>query len=96
MSLIQHCFEPSLAARSRSRRIGSVIWASGYNFDFGWIELPEVFDADGTPIHRRGVTETAGLYFLGLPWLHKRKSTFLSGVGEDAAHIAATIAGETR
>jgi len=90
------------AARSRTKldtradRIGSVIWASGYNFDFGWIELPEVFDADGTPIHRRGVTETAGLYFLGLPWLHKRKSTFLAGVGEDAAHIAATIAGETR
>lgn len=81
---------------TRADRIGSVIWATGYNVDFGWIELPEVFDADGTPIHRRGVTDTAGLYFLGLPWLHKRKSTFLAGVGEDAAHIAAAIAGQTR
>jgi putative flavoprotein involved in K+ transport len=81
---------------TRADHIGSVIWATGYNFDFGWIELPEVFDADGTPMHRRGVTDTAGLYFLGLPWLHKRKSTFLAGVGEDAAHIAAAVAGETR
>jgi putative flavoprotein involved in K+ transport len=81
---------------TRADRIGSVIWATGYNVDFGWIELREVFDTDGTPIHRRGVTETAGLYFLGLPWLHKRKSTFLAGVGEDAAHIAAAIAGETK
>jgi putative flavoprotein involved in K+ transport len=81
---------------TRADRIGSVIWATGYNFDFGWIELPEVFDADGRPIHRRGVTETAGLYFLGLPWLHKRKSTFLAGVGDDAAHIAAAIGDETR
>jgi putative flavoprotein involved in K+ transport len=95
-----HRARARVAAQSRTQldtradRIGSVIWATGYNFDFGWIELPEVFDAHGTPIHRRGVTETAGLYFLGLPWLHKRKSTFLAGVGEDAAHIAAAIAGE--
>lgn len=81
---------------TRAGRIGSVIWATGYNFDFSWIEMPEVFDGDGTPIHRRGVTEKTGLYFLGLPWLHKRKSTFLAGVGEDAAHIAAAIADETR
>jgi putative flavoprotein involved in K+ transport len=81
---------------TRADCIGSVIWATGYNFDFGWIELPGVFGADGTPIHRRGVTQTAGLYFLGLPWLHKRKSTFLAGVGEDSAHIAAAIADESR
>ena len=80
---------------TREERIGTVIWATGYKFDFGWIELPEVFDAGGAPVHRRGVTETAGLYFLGLPWLHKRKSTFLAGVGEDAAHVAASIADET-
>jgi putative flavoprotein involved in K+ transport len=76
----------------RPERIGSVIWATGYGFDFGWIELP-VFDAAGAPIHVRGVTALPGLYFLGLPWLHKRKSTFLAGVGEDAAFIADAIAG---
>jgi pyridine nucleotide-disulfide oxidoreductase len=92
----EHRLPPRTQLDTRADRIGCVIWATGYNFDFGWIELPEVFDADGRPIHRRGVTETAGLYFLGLPWLHKRKSTFLAGAVDDAAHIAAVIGDETR
>jgi putative flavoprotein involved in K+ transport len=79
---------------TRADRIGSVIWATGYSFDFSWIELPEVIDSAGAPIHNRGITAISGLYFLGLPWLHKRKSSFLFGVGEDAAHIAAAIADE--
>jgi putative flavoprotein involved in K+ transport len=70
--------------------IGSVIWATGYRYDFGWIDLP-VFSADGQPIHRRGVTDVPGAYFLGLQYLHKTKSSFLSGVGEDAAFLAAQI-----
>lgn len=76
----------------RGERIGSVIWATGYHLDFAWVELP-AFDAAGVPMHTRGVTALAGLYFLGLPWLYKRKSTFLAGVGEDAAFIASAIAG---
>jgi putative flavoprotein involved in K+ transport len=52
--------------------------------------------ADGVPLHRRGVTEAAGLCFLGLPWLHKRKSSFLAGVGEDAAYLAQYIAQRSR
>jgi putative flavoprotein involved in K+ transport len=39
-------------------------------------------------MHRRGITNTPGVYVLGLPWLHKLKSSFLHGVGEDAAHLA--------
>ena len=59
--------------------------------DFGWVGVP-VFDQDGYPIQRRGVTAYPGLYFLGLPWLHTLKSGLFFGVGEDAAHIAADIA----
>jgi putative flavoprotein involved in K+ transport len=70
--------------------IGSVIWATGYRYDFGWVELP-VFAADGRPIHRRGVTDVPGAYFLGLQYLHKTKSSFLSGVGEDATYLAEQI-----
>jgi putative flavoprotein involved in K+ transport len=93
---------PRTAARSvahsptrldvRGIGLGSVIWATGYSFDFGWIDLPALFDAAGAPVHDRGVTDLPGLYFLGLPWLHKRKSTFLAGVGEDAAYVATKIA----
>ena len=76
----------------RGERIGSVVWATGYHLDFAWVEL-SVFNAAGEPIHTRGVTALEGLYFLGLPWLYKRKSTFLAGVGEDARFIADAIAG---
>jgi putative flavoprotein involved in K+ transport len=72
--------------------VAAIIWATGYGFDFGWIELP-VFDRDGAPVQRRGACAVPGLYFLGLPWLHSAKSSFLCGVGEDAARIAAMIDG---
>ena len=77
----------------RAAGIGSVIWATGYAFEFGWVELP-IFDAVGTPIHRRGVTAAPGIYLLGLAWLHKSKSSFLYGVGEDAEYLAEHIAGQ--
>jgi putative flavoprotein involved in K+ transport len=76
--------------------IMSVVWATGFRRDFGWIDAP-VLDERGEPIHRRGITGCAGLYFLGLPWLHKLKSSVLCGVGDDAAHLADHIAeGATR
>jgi putative flavoprotein involved in K+ transport len=71
--------------------IGAVIWATGYGLDFGWIDVP-VLDGRGEPLHRHGITEVPGLYFLGLQWLSKMKSSFLSGVGDDAAVLADHIA----
>ena len=73
----------------RTAGIHSVIWATGYACDFDWIQLP-IFDR-GEPIHRRGVTAARGIYFLGLPWQHKITSSFLSGVGADAAFLAEYI-----
>ena len=75
----------------QSAGIGTVIWAVGYSFDFNLVKFP-VFDDDGYPIQKRGTTCYPGLYFIGLPWLHKQKSGLLSGVGDDAAFIASTIA----
>jgi putative flavoprotein involved in K+ transport len=77
--------------------IKTVIWAAGYKFDFSFVKLP-VTDEDGYPVQTRGVTEYEGLYFLGIPWLHSRKSGILFGVGDDAAYLAAHIAltGEER
>jgi putative flavoprotein involved in K+ transport len=74
----------------RAEGITSVIWATGYRTDFGWVGL-DVFAPDGKPIHKRGVTNIPGAYFLGLRLLHKVKSSFLSGVGDDAAWIAEHI-----
>jgi len=70
--------------------LGSLIWATGYAFDFGWIKLP-VLNASGEAVHEHGVAPVPGVYFLGLPWLSKMNSSFLSGVGDDAARIAQHI-----
>ena len=71
--------------------ITSVVWGTGYMFDFSLVKLP-AFDKDGFPVQKRGVTESPGLYFIGLPFLHTVKSGLLSGVGDDAAHVASAIA----
>jgi putative flavoprotein involved in K+ transport len=71
--------------------IHTIIWATGYRSDFSWIKLP-LLDKDDYPIHDRGVSEFPGLYFLGLLFLHKRKSPLLSGIGEDAGYLAEYIA----
>jgi putative flavoprotein involved in K+ transport len=71
--------------------ITSVIWATGFRRDFGWIRLP-VLDERGEPVHRRGVAGYPGVYFLGLPWLHTLRSSVLCGGGDDAAHLAEHIA----
>jgi putative flavoprotein involved in K+ transport len=72
--------------------ITTIIWASGYSFDFSLVHLP-VLDGDGYPIQERGVTAYPGLYFIGLPWLYKQKSGLLLGVGEDAEYITSIITG---
>jgi putative flavoprotein involved in K+ transport len=74
-----------------SADIRTIIWATGYQLDFGLAQLP-VFDETGDPVLQRGVTACPGLYFLGLHGLSKLKSATLLGVGEDAAFIAAVIA----
>ena len=72
--------------------ITTVIWALGYGYDFSWINC-DVFDALGAPIQRRGVTAVPGVYFIGLPRMHKVQSAFLWGVGEDAEFLAQHIEG---
>ena len=83
--------EETLALDLQAAGITTIIWAMGYAFDFSLVKLP-VFDSDGFPIQQRGVTTYPGLFFVGLPWLHKQKSGLLVGMGEDAEYIASVIA----
>ena len=82
-----HAVKPVRQLDLRAAGIGAVIWSTGYGFDLGWIDLP-VLDATGAPRHRNGVAEVPGLYFIGLQWLSKMSSSFMSGVGADAARLA--------
>jgi putative flavoprotein involved in K+ transport len=75
--------------------VTSVVWATGHRLDFGWIFDAE-FDDQGYPVHQGGVAAEAGLYFVGLPWLSRRGSGFIPGVGEDAARVVAHIVDRAR
>jgi putative flavoprotein involved in K+ transport len=69
---------------------GAVIWATGFEVDHSWIDVP-VFDEDGGVKHQRGVTESPGLYFLGLTWQHTRGSALLGWIKDDAQYIAQKV-----
>jgi putative flavoprotein involved in K+ transport len=71
--------------------ITTIIWGTGYKFDYGWIKLP-IHDQDGFPIQQRGVSEFPGLYFIGLLFMNTRRSGLLSGVAADAEYLAERIA----
>ncbi|MFT4008418.1 MAG: NAD(P)/FAD-dependent oxidoreductase [Nocardioidaceae bacterium] len=67
--------------------IGSIIWATGFGVDYGWLQV-DTFDENGRPVHRRGISNEPGVYFLGLPWLSRRGSSFIWGVWHDAKFVA--------
>jgi len=73
----------------------AIIWATGYRADYSWIALP-VVDAGGRIRHRRGVTDRAGLYFLGLTWQHTRGSALLGLVAADARYISEQVTARAR
>ncbi|MEQ8589332.1 MAG: NAD(P)/FAD-dependent oxidoreductase [Thalassobaculaceae bacterium] len=83
--------DPILELDLRRAGIGTILWATGYAYDFSWLKV-DVFDAEGRPKHKRGVSEEAGLYFMGLPWLSRRGSSFIWGVWHDAMYVADHIA----
>ncbi|MFD2738008.1 flavin-containing monooxygenase [Sulfitobacter aestuarii] len=73
-----------------AENVTSIIWATGFRQDFGWLKL-DAFDEKGAPIHQRGLSVEPDVYFLGLPWQSRRGSSFLWGVWHDARHIADQI-----
>jgi putative flavoprotein involved in K+ transport len=76
--------EPLLDLRQAG--ISSVIYATGFHFDFSWIDLP-LFDERGYPRYERGVTQIPGLYFVGLHWMYTMGSGLFYQVGRDAQYV---------
>ena len=81
-------FDPDAPERVSLDGFGAVIFTSGFRPDYeSWVHCPGAFDELGFPIHDEGAsTVVPGLYFVGVHFLRKRKSSLLIGVGEDAAH----------
>ena len=86
---------PMTEVNLRQANIASIIWATGYDLDFSWIDIP-IFDPKGVPRHQGGICDVPGLYFIGLTWLSQFSSSFLFGVSDDAARLAAHITGRSQ
>jgi len=80
----------STSLKLKEYNITSIIWATGFVGDFSYLKLP-VFNGNGMLSHNNGISEINELYFLGLPWLRKRKSGIILGIEEDAIFITKQI-----
>jgi putative flavoprotein involved in K+ transport len=83
---------PRLSLDLGSGEIRSIVWATGFRPDYGWLDVP-VVDAKGRLRHEGGVVDSPGLYALGLPVLRRRKSTFIHGIEDDAREVIDHLAG---
>jgi putative flavoprotein involved in K+ transport len=80
----------------RTAEVANVVWCTGFDAGFSWIDLP-VFGPDGFPQHEAGVVAAEpGLFFVGLPFLYAFSSEMIHGVGRDAGRIARAVAGRSR
>jgi putative flavoprotein involved in K+ transport len=79
----------------RRAGVSTVIWATGHRRSYPWLHLPAL-DSNGELAHRYGVTPIPGLYVLGQRFQRTRRSTFLDGVGADAAVVTAHLLGRSR
>lgn len=85
--------DPVLELDLHEHQITSILWATGYRVDYGWLNV-DTFDEAGRPLHHRGVSAVPGIYFLGLPWQSRRGSSFIFGVWHDAKLLADHIASQ--
>ena len=74
-----------------SAEYDGVVWATGFRIDHSWVDIPEVKDERGQVNHVRGVTDSPGLFLLGMTWQYTRTSALLGWVGVDAAYLADRI-----
>lgn len=74
------------------RPIGTVVWATGFRPTFPFLDR-RLLDRRSRLVHDGGVLSVPGMYVLGLPFLRRRKSSFLDGVGPDAAELTTHLVG---
>jgi putative flavoprotein involved in K+ transport len=91
-------FDPDAPETVALDDLAAVVFAGGFRPDYRrWIHVPDAFDQHGFPLHADGVSLAApGLYFVGVHFLRKRKSSLFLGVGEDATLVAGSIATSRR
>ena len=78
---------PPLGLDLRSGEIRTVVWATGFRPDYSWLEVP-VFDHKGRIQHEGGIVRSPGMYLMGLPFLRRRKSSFMHGAEDETVPVS--------
>lgn len=84
--------QPLLELDLEEAGVSSIVWATGYARDFDWIQIDGAVEGKSRPVHQEGVSCVPGLYFIGLPFLRNRASSFIFGVWKDAEYVAERVA----
>lgn len=82
---------PCLNINLKSAEIQTVIWATGFRPDYSWLDVP-VLDRKGRVRHDGGIADAPGMYVMGLPYLRRRKSSFIHGAEDDARDLSEHLA----
>jgi putative flavoprotein involved in K+ transport len=82
---------PLLGLDLRSGEIRTIVWATGFRPDYSWLDV-DVLDAKGMARHDGGVVDSPGMFLIGMPFLRRRKSSFIDGARDDAQDLAAELA----
>jgi putative flavoprotein involved in K+ transport len=83
--------DPCLALDLASEGIRTIVWATGYRPDYSWLDVP-VLDRKGLIKHDGGIVDSPGMYLVGMPFLRRRKSSFIHGAEDDARFITQHLA----
>jgi putative flavoprotein involved in K+ transport len=82
--------DPPMTLDLRAEEVGSVVWCTGFSGDFSWLD-PRMVDVDGQPLHQDAAAAAPGVWYLGLRWLIRRRSSIFFGFPDDAATVADAV-----
>jgi putative flavoprotein involved in K+ transport len=82
---------PPLGLDLTSGEIRTIMWATGFRPDYSWLDTP-VLDRKGQIRHDGGVVDSPGMYLIGMPFLRRRKSSFIDGARDDARDLVDELA----
>jgi putative flavoprotein involved in K+ transport len=82
--------DPPMSLDLRAEEIASVVWCTGFSGDFSWLD-PALVDVDGQPRHHDAAAPAPGVFYVGLRWLIRRRSSLLFGFPDDAAIVADAV-----
>jgi putative flavoprotein involved in K+ transport len=87
--------DPPSSLDLHAEEVASVVWCTGFSGDFSWLD-PALVDTDGHPRHQDGAAPAPGVWYLGLCWLIRRRSSILFGFPDDAETVADAVRGHHR